>query len=95
MSRCADRAGVYAGGDEAAGLTVRPKPALPGLVQSVNYKAAGVEVRVYSTDYGTFVAADQGGWIPGSWSTVDEALAGARHANGLDEVGLPIAKDGV
>lgn len=39
--------------------------------------------RVYSTDSGEFVVADQAGWVPGSFASIDAAVEGARRANGV------------
>ena len=39
--------------------------------------------RVYPTDDGSFVVADQAGWVPGSFTTVDAAVEGARRANDI------------
>lgn len=42
-----------------------------------------MKAHIYETDNGEFVVADQAGWLPGSFSSEDEALASARAANGL------------
>lgn len=42
-----------------------------------------MKAHIYKTDNGDFVAADQAGWLPGSFPDRDAALASARAANGL------------
>lgn len=41
-----------------------------------------ITITIYEAD-GTFVVADQAGWIPGSFPTRNAALAAARAENGL------------
>lgn len=49
------------------------------------FEGLGVKIRVYESDADRmpFVAADQAGWIPGSWASADEAMRAALTHNGL------------
>lgn len=45
-----------------------------------------VKITIYEATYKTgtvFVAADQSGWLDGSWATTEEALQAALQTNGL------------
>lgn len=46
-------------------------------------KRGNVTIHLYELDDGGWVVADQAGWLPGSFTTRDEALASALAANGL------------
>lgn len=54
--------------------------AVNDLVRS--HAETGVHIYVYEVADG-FVAADQAGWLEGSWPTADEALEAVRKSNGL------------
>lgn len=42
-----------------------------------------VTISLYELESGNWTVADQGGWLPGSFQTREEALAYARAENGL------------
>lgn len=46
-------------------------------------KQGKVTITLYELDSGSWVVADQAGWLPGSFPNRDAALASARAANGL------------
>ena len=49
---------------------------MEGIMDSLVFEGDGLFV--YCTEDQHYVVADHGGWIPGSWGSLEEALAGAK-----------------